>query len=196
MMVIGVGCAPGLVTVQAMKAIRNAKRLAGSHRALELVAEYISEGCEVTYLTAFAHLGSLPEGTVLLSTGDPMLAGLGCTVPDAQVLPGISSMQLASARLGIPEERLSVVSAHGRPDQASAIERSVEEVERGRAVFLVADPGFSVDRLAAVLMAKGIDCRIALCEALGYPEERIVFGDPSHPPSPRGQMFVVVVGRW
>jgi cobalt-precorrin-7 (C5)-methyltransferase len=49
---------------------------------------------------------------------------------------------------------------------------------------------------AAALLAKGIDCRIALCEALGYPEERIVFGDPSHPPSPRGQMFAVVVGRW
>ena len=49
---------------------------------------------------------------VVLSTGDPMLSGLGYL--EGQVIPGISSMQVACARLKISQLRMVPVTLHGR----------------------------------------------------------------------------------
>lgn len=192
MIVVGTGCGPGMVTQQAIEEIRKARRVYGSARAIELVREHIHEACEVREIKDYKKIRELPEDAVLLSTGDPMLAGLGGY--GSKVVPGISSMQVAFARLRLTLSDAVVVTAHGR-DHEEAVRTAAEEVARNRIVFLIADPGFDVDKLARHLADCGLACEIVLCEELGYPAERIARGTVAEPPEVRSGMFSLVIGR-
>ena len=190
MMIVGVGCGPGMLTVEAATAIAGASLLYGSTRAIDLARDVIPMGCETHVIADYRSLRSLPDHAVVLSTGDPMLAGLGYL--PGEVIPGISSLQVAFARLKVPLARAAVISAHGK-DHARAVAGAREEVVRGKVVFLVADPVFDVGALAAALPP---GTRIAVCEDLGYQEERIALGTAAQPPVPRGDRYVVVVGEF
>jgi cobalt-precorrin-7 (C5)-methyltransferase len=111
------------------------------------------------------------------------------------VVPGISSLQLAFARLRLPLARAAVVDGHGR-DAGQAIAETVEELRRGKIVFLLPDPSFPLEALAGALKTEGIACTIALCEDLGYPDERITLGTPDAPPAVRSRLFSLVIGRF
>jgi len=188
--IVGVGCGPGMMTAEAVAVLRRAALIYGSARAIALARDVVPPGCEVHEITDYRNLRSLPDHAVVLSTGDPMLAGLGYLPGD--VVPGISSLQVAFARLKIPLVRVAVVAAHGK-DHARAVAGAREEVLLGRVVFLIADPAFDVKALAAALPP---GTRLAVCEDLGYPAERIVVGTGAEPPAPRGGLFVVVAGEF
>lgn len=190
MKIVGVGCGPGMLTAEAASVIACATLVYGSARAIALARDAIPPGSEVYEIKDYRGLRSLPDHAVVLSTGDPMLAGLGYLPGD--VVPGISSLQVAFARLKVPLARAAVVSAHGK-DHARAIAEAREEVIRGKVVFLIADPAFDVGALTAALMAQ---TRVAVCEDLGYPAERIAVGTAAQPPAPRGDLFVVVAGEF
>ncbi len=179
-----------MLTAEAARVIAGAKLVYGSPRAIALARGAIPPGCEVHEIADYQGLRSLPAGAVVLSTGDPMLAGLGYL--PGEVIPGISSLQVAFARLKVPLARAAVVSAHGK-DHVRAIAEAREAVIAGRVVLLIADPAFSVGALAAALPP---EIRIAICEDLGYPEERVAVGTAAEPPSVRGDLFVVVAGEF
>jgi cobalt-precorrin-7 (C5)-methyltransferase len=190
--IVGVGCAPGLLTEEAIRVLRAASRVYGSRRAIEIARGALPRSCEVHEIRDYSSL-DFPKDAVLLSTGDPMLAGLG--ERGGEVIPGISSLQLAFARLRLPLTLVSVVDGHGR-DPRQPIAEAVEEVDRGRIVFLLPDPAFPLADLAAALGAAGTPCIIALCEDLGYPAERIATGTPESPPAVRSRLFSLVIGRF
>jgi cobalt-precorrin-7 (C5)-methyltransferase len=192
MKVVGVGCGPGLITEQAVAAISGAVLVYGSKRAIALAAAYIPKGCEVREMTAFRPELQIPDDAIVLSTGDPQLAGLGYL--GGEIIPGISSLQVAAARLKIPLEQVSVVVAHGK-EHEGALAAVAEEVERGKIVFIVADPKFSLVSLDLALSGSGEGIAVALCEDLGYPGERIRIGTVSEPPVPASRLFSVMVGR-
>jgi cobalt-precorrin-7 (C5)-methyltransferase len=193
MRVVGVGCGPGLLTPRAAAAIREAGEVWGSARAIELAAGALRNGCPVHEIEDYRGLRELGPGAVVLSTGDPMLSGLGYL--PGEVEPGISSLQLALARLRIPWTRVAVLTAHGR-DHDMAVAAAADEVRRGRVAFLIADPAFPVPALGAALGRLGDDIRIAVCENLGYPGERIACGTVDAPPAPFSPLFVVLAGRF
>ncbi len=141
----------------------------------------------------FKNLKKLPTDAIILSTGDPMLAGLGYLTGD--VIPGISSLQVAAARLHIPISRVSVVVAHGRGHE-KGIEDTVEEIKRGKIVFLLADPKFSVQELYSHLTLLSLPLKVALCENLGYPEEHIIIKDIQSPPLPSEPLYSLVIGNF
>ena len=188
MLIVGVGCGPGMLTEQAAAALREAGLVYGSERAIALARCHLPEGCQIRVITDYKRLRDLPSHAVVLSTGDPMLAGLGYL--PGNVIPGISSMQVAAARLHLPLARTAIVAAHGR-DHARAVAEARDEVLRGRIVFLIADPAFPIAPLASALPP---ETRIAICENLGYPEERIAAGTAEEPPEPLADLFVVVAG--
>ena len=192
MKIVGVGCAPGLLTMEAIRVLRGAGRVYGSRRAIEIAGEAIPRSCEVHEIRDYSALG-IPDDAVLLSTGDPMLAGLGDR--GGEVVPGISSLQIAFARLRLPLARVSVVDGHARP-APEAMATTLEEVRRGKIVFLLPDPSFPLETLAGTLKAEGIACTIALCEDLGYPAERITLGTPDAPPAVGSRLFSLVIGRF
>jgi cobalt-precorrin-7 (C5)-methyltransferase len=191
--VVGVGCGPDLLSPRAVAVIRGAERVWGSARAIALAASAIRPGCPAYEIADFSGLRDLGPGDVVLSTGDPMLSGLGYL--PGEVEPGISSLQLALARLRIPWTRVAVISAHGR-DHDPAMAAAVDEIGRGRVAFLIADPAFQVPALAAALTPLGSDIRIAVCADLGYPEESIACGTVDAPPAPASPLFVVIAGRF
>ncbi|HDR73535.1 MAG TPA: cobalt-precorrin-7 (C(5))-methyltransferase [Methanoculleus sp.] len=193
MKIVGVGCGPGMLTEEAIRAIGEARLIYGSGRAIDLAADHIPGGCAVHEITDYASLRKLPVHAVLLSTGDPMLAGLGYL--GGEIIPGISSMQVAFARLSLSLTRVAVVNAHGK-DHDAAIEDAAAEIWRGRCVFLIADPAFPVTALAAALEGPHPRCRIAVCEHLGYPDERVAVGTTADPPAPATDLFVVVAGEF
>jgi cobalt-precorrin-7 (C5)-methyltransferase len=192
MMVIGVGCGPGMMTAEAMARLQEARRICGSPRALELARPYIQPGCEVTIIEDYSHLNELPEDAVVLSTGDPMLAGLGRL--GEEVIPGISSMQCAFARLRLPMTRAVVVDAHAK-DEEAAVNDMLDEVERGRIPFVLTGPEFDIDALARMIIQRDIDCTIILCEELGYPTETISFGTAEHPPVASSRLFSLILAN-
>lgn len=195
MKIVGVGCGPGMLTEQAVKAIASARSIYGSSRAIELVQKHIPKNCTVRSISDYRNLEQLPESAVVLSTGDPMLAGLGYL--QGEVIPGISSLQVAAARLHIPLSRVTVIVAHGRGHE-KAMHETVEELRRDKIVFLIADPKFDVPELYRRLGATGISApiKIAVCENLGYPDERIATGDLLAPPLPEADLYALVIGMF
>ena len=187
MKIVGVGCGPGLLTIQAAAAIKAATLIVGSDRAISLVRDEISPGCVVKEIDDYHALRTLPEEAVILSTGDPMISGLGYL--PGEVIPGISSVQLGAARLHIPLTRLLVLSAHGR-GHAMAIETAGEEIEKGRSVCLITDPGFDISRITERL-ALHPDVRIIICQDIGYQDEKIITGTIRTPPEPTSGMYIL-----
>jgi cobalt-precorrin-7 (C5)-methyltransferase len=190
MKIVGVGAAPNLLTQEAIFAIRNAGIIFGSKRAIALAKEHIR--CEAHEITDYT-LRSLPENAVVLSTGDPMLSGLGKYAKEGdEIIPGISSLQLACARLFLDIEKLSVITAHAR-DTGAVKTRLIVELRNGRNVFLLPDSSFGIGEIAGLLESLGLSRRIFVCEKLGYPEERIVAGTTENPPHAGSEMYCVVI---
>jgi cobalt-precorrin-7 (C5)-methyltransferase len=192
-MIVGVGCGPGLLTQQAIKAIGTASLIYGSRRAIGLASEHIPSNAEVRVIEDYSRISELPENAIVLSTGDPMLAGLGR--PGSEVVPGISSMQVAFSRLGLQLVKAIAISAHGTGHEG-AIEETIQELKTGKTVFLLAEPSFPFGELMSGLVGVREDCRVAVCEELGYPEERIIIGTPRSPPEVRSKLYSVVLGKW
>jgi cobalt-precorrin-7 (C5)-methyltransferase len=193
MKIIGVGCGPGLLTEQAIKELKKARFAYGSERAIDLARIHLPQSCTIKSIDDYKKLHTLPDDAVVLSTGDPMLAGLGYL--KGEVIPGISSLQIASSRLHIPLSRISVVVAHGRGHE-KGIRDTLEEIRRGKIVFLLADPKFNIDDLYSRLSTLPQPLQIALCENLAYPDERVVVGDLQTPPVPEKSLYSLVIGNF
>ncbi|WP_319579304.1 cobalt-precorrin-7 (C(5))-methyltransferase [uncultured Methanospirillum sp.] len=187
MKIVGVGCGPDLLTCQAEEVIRSATLIVGSERAISLVEKKIPAGCDVRVIEDYKALRSLPGEAVLLSTGDPMLSGLGYL--PGEVIPGISSVQLGAARLHTSLTNLLVLTAHGRGHD-DAMCTACDEVRRGRSLCLITDPSFKIDSLVKKLHSHP-EYRLVICQDIGYPEEKIIEGTVDVPPKATSGMYIL-----
>lgn len=93
---------------------------------------------------------------VALASGDPMLSGIGTTLVDilgadrVEVLPHVSSVTLARARLGWSAESTAVVSVVGRDVHAA-----LRELAPGRRVLVLSSDEKTPGALADLLVARG-----------------------------------------
>ncbi|MDD5614689.1 MAG: cobalt-precorrin-7 (C(5))-methyltransferase [Candidatus Methanoperedens sp.] len=190
MKIVGVGAGPNLLTTEAASAIKSARIIFGSRRAIELAGDYIK--CEVHEIEDYT-LNSLPQDAVVLSTGDPMLSGLGKFAKTGDVvIPGISSLQLACSRIRLDVEGVAVITAHSRNVEAVK-SRLIKELENGKNVFLLPDASFGVDEIAAMLKQRGISRRIWVFEKLAYPDERISEGTTERPPVAKTGLYCIMI---
>ncbi|MFI6599656.1 precorrin-6y C5,15-methyltransferase (decarboxylating) subunit CbiE [Nonomuraea sp. NPDC050536] len=110
------------------QALRTAEVVMGASRQLDLLpAEAYAPSERVVWPSPL--LPELPglleryagRATCVLASGDPMFYGIGATLvrllgaERVRVLPHVSSLSLACARLGWPVEQVDVVSLVGRP---------------------------------------------------------------------------------
>jgi len=192
MKIVGVGVGPGMLTLEALRAIQQAEVVYGSQRAIELAAEYIC--CEIRYIKDYSRLHELSSNAVVLSTGDPSLSGLGKYAgPGDVVIPGISSLQLSCVRLHIDLCEIIAITAHGR-DPSAAIRKFRSAIASGLTVFLLPAYEFGVEQVAATLLNMGIDVPIAVLERLGYQDERVEVGTVRRPPVVEAQLYCIMVG--
>ncbi len=180
--VVGVG--PGAdewLTPAAWRAVRHADVVVGGHRQLERFApagaERVVVGARMEDVAAALRRCAGRRVTVLAS-GDPGFYGIPVALrrllPDAHVvtLPGISSVQLAAARLGRPWHDVCFASAHGL--ETAGV---VEAVRAHPRVFALSDAAHAPQTLAAALVAAGIAALVTVLERLGEPDERLTAGD-------------------
>ena len=192
MKIVGVGAGRNLLTAEAIDTIENASVVYGSKRAIELAKDHIR--CDCHEIEDYKRISELPDGAVVLSTGDPMLSGLGrfAKAGDA-ILPGISSMQIVSARLKIEQTELAAVTAHAR-DINRAKELILSELELGKTVFVLPDARFDLQEVSKFLLDHGFAIPVAVCEQVAYPDERIAVGTTENPPKAVSDLFSVVIG--
>lgn len=190
MKIVGVGCGPGMLTEAAIQTIQSAHLIIGSERALDLAWEYLPETAEVRTIENYKKLRTLPDNAVILSTGDPMISGLGYL--GGEIVPGISSAQLGAAKAGVMLTNLFLITAHGR-DYDSAITDCCEMISTNRKVCIIADPSFPINKLARMLSLINPDTQIIVCENLGYQDERITYGTAGTPPAPNSDIFILFI---
>jgi precorrin-6B C5,15-methyltransferase / cobalt-precorrin-6B C5,C15-methyltransferase len=115
------------------------------------------------------------ERPVLVSGGDPLFYGVARYLCDRlgkdlfEVVPHVSSMQLAFARIKESWEDAYLTNLAGRP-----IEAVVDRIRTAEKVGLFSSDECPPSRLARGLLDRGIDYfRAFVCENLGSPDERV-----------------------
>ena len=160
--------------------IERADCLIGSKRLMSLFAyknkkKIRLEGC---YKKAILYIkkNKAKERIAVLVSGDPGLYSFLGNIRTAFlreeyiVIPGISTLQLAFARIGESWQDAKIATIHGREKGNLA-----KELKSSDNVFLFTDTKFSPEKIADYLLHNGIKNRRAIVfEALTYPDERIV----------------------
>ena len=184
-----VGIGPGAeeyLTLKAVETVKNSDYTVGSTRAIDLfrdvqntiafnvkdLTDKLEEGVE---------LAVSGNSVSILSTGDPGFSGVLNTVlriskekgfceENIEVIPGISSLQLAAAKNHIQWDSANVMTFHGREN----IEDILEVIDNGK--ITIALPSRKVKDMAQFLLDNGVseDRPVTVCERLSYPDERIV----------------------
>jgi precorrin-6Y C5,15-methyltransferase (decarboxylating) len=115
------------------------------------------------------------EQMVILASGDPLFYGIGALVsrlfgPEhVQVLPHVSSMQLAFAAVGLSWQKAHLESIHGRSMQGL-----VARLQLCETAGLFTDEDNSPQRVAMTLKEYGDDnWELFVCENLGGRDERV-----------------------
>ncbi len=164
--IVGAGVCRGHITERAKKLVMNADIVYGSRKAIDLVREYVKE---VRVLTGFddetfrrIEEDGREKNVVVLSTGDPMVAGLGRRLRGI-VEPGVSSVQVALSKLGVDLTDVAVVDAHARD-----VDDTDLEMLKYRHLIILADSRFNLKRLGRR--------RVVLLENICMENERVVEG--------------------
>ena len=175
-----IGCGPGdsgYLSGAAMAAVAQADCLIGSERLLALFRENggkrIAVNAEVQKtVDEIARRYKTGQVAVLVS-GDPGISSLAAPVikqfgrENCEVIPGVSSVQLAFAKMGLDWIDARIISAHGH-DPGAAME-SFAQYEK------IAVLGGRDESIAWIvrLAEKLGDRRIFVCEQLSLPGEKV-----------------------
>ena len=184
-----VGIGPGAseyLTKKAIDTVRSSDYTVGSTRAIDLfddVAGKIAFNVKdlVDKLEEGVQLACDGNTVSILSTGDPGFSGVLNTVlrisaekdfpkENIEVVPGISSLQLAATKCHIQWDNANVMTFHGREN----IEDILPVINNGKVT--IALPSRKVKDMAQFLLDNGVepDRKVVVCERLSYPDEKIV----------------------
>jgi precorrin-6y C5,15-methyltransferase (decarboxylating) CbiE subunit len=177
--IVIIGCGPGgpeYVTPLARQAAGEAQVLVGAARLFGLFPESPAERVPVTAgidggLDRIAELSRTRRVAVLV-TGDPGLMSLAAPVirrfgpEQCRIIPGISALQVACARLGLDWQDLIVIDAHGAdpgiPPSDLMDKQKIAVLAHGMSDWI---------RRALRTLAPGY--RVHLCQDLTLPEESV-----------------------
>ena len=182
--IIVAGIGPGAreyVVPKALKAIENAKVLVGGSRAL---ADFAREGqktfaikVDIKAVMNFIGEELKQNDVVVMVSGDPgyysLLSSLrkNFSIEQIKVIPGLSSMQVAFAKIALPWQEASLLSFHGRVPSDEDL-----KYYPGRIIGMLTDNKFNSNAIATYLIARGWDknARAYICSRLSYLDEKIV----------------------
>jgi cobalt-precorrin-7 (C5)-methyltransferase len=183
-----VGIGPGssdYLTKEAIECANSVDVLVGSQRALDLFPGFAGE----TLVLRARNMDEMMKKSIslvdegrnvaILSTGDPGFSGVLKPILklredlDLDVIPGISSLQLAAARLQLPWDEINLLTLHGKGNSRIIL----DYVDNGKPTIVL--PDFRVEKLAQFLIDEGInpERKVSVCERLSYPDERIFTGN-------------------
>lgn len=180
-----VGCGPGskkFITGYAMQQIINAEVLIGSRRLLSLFPDadadtYVLSNNYKLLITRIVSLSKKKKKVVVLVSGDPGFFSYSKLIVDklgvekCEVIPGISSIQMAFAKIGRTWNDACFMSLHGRSAKLASVVKKITDNEK---VAVLTDNSNNVKLIAKKLLETGVKNRkIFVCENLSLEEERI-----------------------
>ena len=135
---------------------------------------------------------SEPRTIVLLASGDPLFFGIGRRMAlefgreNVEILPDLSSMQVAFARINMPWDDAFCISVHGGPDIAKrrTLPYEMKDIpallDQHDKIAVLTDKVNSPAEIARVISSeqRTPDSQLVMhvCERLGYSDERVWTG--------------------
>ncbi|HQS42766.1 precorrin-6y C5,15-methyltransferase (decarboxylating) subunit CbiE [Polaromonas sp.] len=184
----------------ALTHLKAAQLVIGGARTLQLLAAHIAPDAQQRDLTGA--LSQVPEWiraaqaagqrVVVLATGDPLCHGIAAylasrlCIEAIEVLPNVSTLQLACARLGLPWQDMKFSSVHSKDagdwvagsDPGHGLYALLRDIRQHDRLAVLTSPDNTPDRIARMLVTEGLadDFEMAVAERLCQPEERVVSG--------------------
>ncbi|MFQ5479706.1 MAG: precorrin-6y C5,15-methyltransferase (decarboxylating) subunit CbiE [Thermodesulfobacteriota bacterium] len=175
---------------KALRIIKKSGLIAGGRRHLEGLADVAEVAGERFAITSdLAALEGCIRGfslknkrstVTVLATGDPLLYGIGNFIirrfgkARVRIIPGVSVIQEAFARIKESSAGLKVQSLHGRHLEYDELCRNISS---NPSLALFTDSRNTPDVVAGGLLKAGLGgVKVHVCEALGYTEEKIRSG--------------------
>ena len=199
---IGIGYRP--LGTRAREIVKEAEILLASTRLLDVFKRYeeyeaVKDRIRVINKVP-ATIGFIREcfsraqvpSVVLLASGDPFFFGIGRRIIEefgkeqVEILPDLSSMQEAFARINVPWDDAFCISVHGGPDIAKrrALPYEMSDIprllERHGKIGILTDRENNPGVIARILQSASGDRQseitMHVCERLGYPDETVRSG--------------------
>jgi precorrin-6Y C5,15-methyltransferase (decarboxylating) len=203
--VIGIGFRP--LDRQARESLSTAELILASDRLLDLFRGYeeyeaaknrirVINRADETIAFVRSHISRHQSSRiVILASGDPLFFGIGRRISDefgkgmVEMLPDLSSVQAAFARIKEPWDNAFFMSLHGGPDpeQRRRLEYDIDDIPslliRHPKIAILTDREKNPSSIAAAIAGSqpsggSHSTRIYVCEKLGYPDEKITQGSP------------------
>lgn len=177
--VVGLGMSPADLSPAVLEAMADAEVLAGGRRLLDFFPDHPGGRLPLTgkvelWLEQVAQAAQAHRVAVLAS-GDPGFYGIAARVIQrlgaqwVRVLPNITAVQAAFARLKLPWQEARIISLHGRGPAAL-----FSAVAHCDLVAAYSDHTHTPGRMAAMLLRRGQEgWRMHVAENLGAPDERV-----------------------
>jgi len=186
------------ISVVALAHIATADVVIGARRTLVLFAEtFVADATQHDIAQGLSKVPTWISDAqtddlkvVVLATGDPLCHGIGRYLINklgnehCEVIPNVSTLQLAFARLGLAWQDAVVASAHSKDTGEWSSEAGPEHglypllqaVENNSLVALFTSPENTPDRIARMLLSAGLGERFTLsvAEALLTDDENII----------------------
>lgn len=165
------------------KEILESDVLIGGERALSLFSDLDKKTLKITadleFIKNYILKNYQEEKISVLVSGDPgffsIMNYLKRHISNEllNIIPGISSLQLAAARLKMNWNDMTIISLHGKEVEVGFINK----IKSNSKIGLFTDDKFSPDQIASFLLKKGIANKKAVVfEKLSYPDEKIIKG--------------------
>jgi precorrin-6B C5,15-methyltransferase / cobalt-precorrin-6B C5,C15-methyltransferase len=173
------------LTSRAKELVTSAEMLIGSDGALRLLPEVNAErlriGSDLGEISEKIRLNFGQKRMVVVATGDPLFYGVARYLCDRlgkerfEVLPHVSSMQLAFARVKETWEEAYLTDLSTR-----SLDDVLDRIRIAETVGLFTSETYHPARIARELLVRGVDYfRAYVCENLGGKDERITNGELS-----------------
>ncbi|MCF6237071.1 MAG: precorrin-6y C5,15-methyltransferase (decarboxylating) subunit CbiE [Gammaproteobacteria bacterium] len=184
--------------VEALQRIRQADVVIGARRTLLLFKNEFSQTAQqhdiadglskVPQWARDAHAAGL--SVVVLATGDPMCHGIGRYLINklgnelCEIIPNVSTLQLAFSRLGLAWQEAAICSVHSKDAGEWSVDFGPEHglytvlktVRSSDLVAIFTSPENSPDRIARMLVSAGLGeaFKLSVAEALLTDDENII----------------------
>ena len=182
----------------ALALLRRADWVIGGARTLALLEDDIAPQAQRRDLTG--QLSAVPgwiaaareagQTSVVLATGDPLCHGIASylasrlCIEAVEVLPNLSTVQLACARLGLAWQDARIVSVHSKDagewrvgaEPGHGLYALAQSLRQHDRLLVLTSPDNTPGRIARLIVAEGLgdDFQMAVAERLCTPDERVV----------------------
>ncbi|BCS91799.1 hypothetical protein L3N51_00320 [Metallosphaera sp. J1] len=170
---------PEYFTLKLINNLRDARKVIATKRLLIAVKPFTNaELVELEeghgFYTMIKNIES-KEGTLILSTGDPMIAGIGKFFPDHEIEPGISSVQKCASLIHEELTNSTIISTR----YGKNYEKIDPALRLGFRVFLLPEPALTVGeiiRKLSLYLTNPGNMNVAVCLNLSLANERVIRG--------------------